>query len=91
MLLNDGLLPIRLLYNWQTFGSLVFFSFVPLHGVEGAFLLLRLLELLVNVAGGGGADHSAALDPVAGVWYEVVRVVLAELVRAGLNKLVLYI
>ena len=34
-----------------------------------------------------GGDDAAALDPVARVWDEVVRVILAELVTARLNSI----
>ena len=84
--LNNGLLStVRLLNYWQTFRSLALISFSLLHGLEGPLLLLGLLQVLVNVDVGGGADHAAALYPVPGVWYQVVRVVLTELVRTSLQ------
>jgi hypothetical protein len=43
-------------------------------------VLLLLLEVLVQVAVIGGGDHPAALDPVARVGDQVVRIVLAELI-----------
>ena len=83
---NDGLLStVGLLNDWQTFRPLTLISFSLLHGLEGPLLLLGLLQVLVNVDVGGGAYDAAALNPVAGVGYEVVRVVLTELVRAGLQ------
>ena len=86
VLLDNGLLStVRLLNYRQALGSLALFSFSLLHGLERALLLLRLLQVLVNVDVGGGAYDAAALNPVAGVGYEVVRVVLTELVRAGLQ------
>ena len=45
-----------------------------------------LLELLVYMIGGAGADDPAALYPVSRVWDEVVRVVLTELIRASLES-----
>ena len=87
MFFNDGFLPaVRLLNYWQTLRSLTLISFRLLHGLEGSLLLLRLLEVLVNVDVGGGADHAAALDPVPGVGDQVVGVVLTELVRTSLEK-----
>ena len=92
MLFNNRLLStVGLLNDWQAFRPLTLISFSLLHGLEGPLLLLCLLQFLVNVDVGGGADDAATLYPVAGVGYEVVRVVLTELVRAGLKKLVLYI
>ena len=86
VLFNNRLLStVRLLNYRQAFGSLALFSFSLLHGLEGPLLLLCLLQFLVNVDVGGGADDAATLYPVAGVGYEVVRVVLTELVRAGLQ------
>ena len=85
--LNNGLLStVGLLNYWQTFSSLTLISLSLLHGLEGPLLLLCLLQVLVNVDVGGGADHPTALYPVAGVWYEVVRVVLTELVRTSLER-----
>ena len=86
MFFNDGLLStVGLLNDWQTFRPLTLISFSLLHGLEGPLLLFCLLQVLVNVDVGGGAYDAATLNPVAGVGYEVVRVVLTELVRAGLQ------
>ena len=86
MFFNDGLLPtVRPLNDWQTFGPLTLISFRLLHGLEGSLLLLRLLQVLGDIDVGGGTDHAAALYPVPGVWDEVVRVVLTELVRTSLQ------
>ena len=86
MLFNNRLLStVGLLNDWQAFRPLTLISFSLLHGLEGPLLLLCLLQVLVNVDVGGGAYDAAALNPVAGVGYEVVRVVLTELVRAGLQ------
>ena len=86
MFFNDGLLStVGLLNDWQTFRPLTLISLSLLHGLEGPLLLLGLLQFLVNVDVGGGAYDAAALYPVAGVGYEVVRVVLTELVRTSLE------
>ena len=87
MFLNNGLLStVGLLNYWQTFRPLTLISLSLLHGLEGSLLLLGLLQVLVNVDVGGGADHPTALYPVAGVWYQIVRVVLTELVRTSLER-----